>query len=607
VDDGAQTTITRQTTPIAKRRVRGASPAFGRSKHAAAQFQALLESAPDAVVIVDAAGRIVIVNAQVERLFGYQRAELLDQPVELLLPEALRPVHQRHRDAYSAAPRTRPMGSGLDLSARRKDGSTFPVEISLSTIQSDAGFLITSIIRDVTERKDAADALERQVQRRTAHLDTLLQCSQELLGARRLDSVLQRAISHAMAFIPDAQGGAIYLYDPDSQRLVLRAVAGFQALPRIDVPVEQGILGHAFTIRMASVTSDATELATFISDISADARPHTAGMPERAELPSAGIALPLLTHDQAIGVLLLLTGAGAGITEELPTLIGLANLTAAAILAEQNARAAADLSDQVLRLEQQQGTLAARLTTAEAAMLQAARLAAVGQLAAAVAHEINNPLYAVRNCLYLHEQDLPAELRDSEFMTLARDELTRIAGIIVRMRDFYRPDRSELTPCDLNQVLEETLALAHLNMRHTGIKLIFTPAPDLLRVVGNSDQLRQVFLNLILNAIDAMPQAGTLTVRTLAGSTVALVEVQDSGVGIPEEIRARLFEPFFTSKPAGTGLGLAISAHIVTQHGGQIEVESTAGQGSTFRVVLPVQPSASATRNRKRTRGGGVR
>jgi len=592
VDDGAHTTATKHTTPIAKRRTSGASAAFGRSKHAAAQFRALLEAAPDAVVIVDAAGRIVIVNGQVERLFGYARAELLDQPVDLLLPEALRPVHKRHRGAYGAAPRTRPMGSGLDLAARRKDGSTFPVEISLSTIQSDAGILITSIIHDITERKDAADALEWQVQRRTAHLDTLLQCSQELLGARGLDSVLHHAISHAMVFIPDAQGGAIYLYDPDSQRLVVRAVAGVGAVPRIDVPIELGILGHAFTTRLASVTSDATQLATLICDSSADDSQHTAGLPEQVEVPSAAVALPLVTHDQAIGVLLLLTGAGAGITEALPTLSGLANLTAAAILAEQNARAAAQLSDQVLRLEQQQGALAARLTTAEAAMLQAARLAAVGQLAAAVAHEINNPLYAVRNCLYLHEQDLPPELRDSEFMTLTRDELTRIAGIIVRMRDFYRPDRGELTPCDLNQVLEETLALAELNMRHTGIKLIFIPAPDLLRVVGNSDQLRQVFLNLILNAIDAMPQAGTLTVRTMGGSTVALVEVQDSGVGIPEEIRARLFEPFFTSKPTGTGLGLAISAHIVTQHGGQIEVESTAGQGSTFRVVLPVQPSA---------------
>jgi signal transduction histidine kinase len=105
----------------------------------------------------------------------------------------------------------------------------------------------------------------------------------------------------------------------------------------------------------------------------------------------------------------------------------------------------------------------------------------------------------------------------------------------------------------------------------------------------NSDQLRQVFLNLILNAIDAMPQGGTLTVRTIAGPSVAVVEVQDTGVGIAEDIRARLFEPFFTNKPTGTGLGLSISAHIVTQHGGQIVVESAEGQGSTFRVALPYQ------------------
>ena len=251
MDDGADTTVAKHILPIVKRRVHAASAATARDMHAEAKFQSLLEAAPDAVVIVDAAGRIVIVNGQVERLFGYKRAELLDQPVELLLPEALRSVHQRHRDAYNAAPRTRSMGSGLDLSARRKDGSTFPVEISLSSIRSDTGVLITSIIRDITERKDAADALEQQVQRRTAHLDTLLQCSQELLGARGLDGVLQRAISHAIAFIPAAQGGAIYLHDPHSQRLVLRAVAGFQAVPRIDVPVEQGIIGHAFTTRMA--------------------------------------------------------------------------------------------------------------------------------------------------------------------------------------------------------------------------------------------------------------------------------------------------------------------------------------------------------------------
>jgi signal transduction histidine kinase len=158
------------------------------------------------------------------------------------------------------------------------------------------------------------------------------------------------------------------------------------------------------------------------------------------------------------------------------------------------------------------------------------------------------------------------------------------------MRQFSRPSRGDMAPADLNQLLESTLALASVNMRHAGVRVIFTPEPDLPAVVCNADQLRQVFLNLILNAGDAMPSGGALTIRTLAGPTVAIAEIQDTGIGIPEDIRGRLFEPFFTNKPHGTGLGLSISAHIVTQHGGQIEVESVEGKGSTFRVVLPYQP-----------------
>jgi two-component system NtrC family sensor kinase len=119
--------------------------------------------------------------------------------------------------------------------------------------------------------------------------------------------------------------------------------------------------------------------------------------------------------------------------------------------------------------------------------------------------------------------------------------------------------------------------------------MIFTPAQELPLVQGNADQLRQVFLNLVLNAIEAMPNGGTLTVRTEAGPSVVLIEIQDTGVGIPDDIRPHLFEPFFTNKPNGTGLGLSISAHIVTQHGGHIDVESAPGQGTTFRLVLPYQ------------------
>jgi PAS domain S-box-containing protein len=129
-----------------------------------ALFRAVLDSAPDAIAVIDASGRIVLANAQTEGLFGYTAHELLGAPVDLLLPERLRAAHVAHRATYRVGPRTRPMGDGLDLVGRRKDGTEFPVEISLSPVATDDGMLITAIVRDVTERK-AVLARERQARR----------------------------------------------------------------------------------------------------------------------------------------------------------------------------------------------------------------------------------------------------------------------------------------------------------------------------------------------------------------------------------------------------------------------------------------------------------
>jgi PAS domain S-box-containing protein len=151
--------------------VRGVAAVQAESK-----FYRLLEAAPDAIVIVDADGRIAMVNQQAERVFGYERAELLGQPIEILLPEQFRAAHVGHRQTYSAAPQTRPMGIGLELYGRRKDGHTFPVEISLSPLESGEELLITSIIRDVTDRKQAEDRL-RETANALAHLTVELQRS----------------------------------------------------------------------------------------------------------------------------------------------------------------------------------------------------------------------------------------------------------------------------------------------------------------------------------------------------------------------------------------------------------------------------------------------
>ncbi|MFN8481609.1 MAG: ATP-binding protein [Anaerolineae bacterium] len=557
-----------------------------------ARFQGLLEAAPDAIVIVDAAGTIVIANTQAERLFGYQRSDMVGQSVEILLPKQLRALHERHRDAYYHKPSTRPMGSGLDLVACRKDGSEFPVEISLSPFETPDGMLVISVIRDVTDRKRAADELEAEVLRRTAHLNVLLQFSQQLLLARSLDAVLQKAINYAMGLVAEAQHGAVYLFDDVNNRLVLRASVGFKGVPQISVPTDFALVGRAFTTRQFQGVESRHEYDAWLGGVGPEERKRILEAFGTTELPTGVLAFPLIAHDIVLGVLRLVRESGEGpfAREARGTLEGLSNLAAAAILEERSRREAASLSTEVERLEEQHRMMAERLDHAEAGMLQAARLAAVGQLSASIAHEINNPLYAARNCLYLLEEDLPPDQQSSPYLAMARDQLTRIAGIIERMRDFYRPTRGDMAPCDLNQILEETLALAGLNMRHGAIKMIFAPARDLPRVLGSDDQLRQVFLNLVLNAIDAMPNGGTLTVRTEAGPSVAIVEIQDTGVGIPDAIRARIFEPFFTNKPTGTGLGLAICGHIVTQHSGQIEVESREGEGTTFRVALPYRP-----------------
>lgn len=360
-------------------------------------FQSLLESAPDAMVIVDTDGQIVLVNSQAEHLFGYNRDELLHQSVDLLLPDALRHRHTHHRANYIAYPRTRPMGVGFALVAQRHDGQTFPVEISLSPLEAPDGLLVTAVIRDITERKNAAEELERQVQQRTAHLNALLQLSQELLQARSLNAMLERVLKSAMQLIAEANASALYLFDPSDEQLALRASVGFGQLPELRLPTTAGTVGLAFTTHQMQATNSAAELVQILPELSGADQHRLRELFNTETLPSGTLALPLIAHAQTIGVLLLIRiqGNGSFAPNARTTLEGLANLAAAAIWEDQRASEAATLARRLGDLEAQQQTMSVRLDSAEAAVMQAARLAAVGQLAAAVAHEINNPLYAL--------------------------------------------------------------------------------------------------------------------------------------------------------------------------------------------------------------------
>src|ERR1051325_11637754 len=227
----------------------------------------------------------------------------------------------------------------------------------------------------------------------------------------------------------------------------------------------------------------------------------------------------------------------------------------------------------------------------EQQLFESEKLAAVGRLAASIAHEVNNPLEAIKNALYLMEVNGEGD-KNSRFLEIARKETERVSHIIRQMLGFARRP-GEVDWVDVNQLLEETLVLMEKKMRQLRIRITKSFDGALPPIRARADQLRQVFLNLIINAQQAISGDGEIVISTSryeqALQPSILVQLSDSGVGIAEDDLARIFDPFFSTGKKGTGLGLWVTQDIVRQHGGRIEVSSEIGRGTVFSIVLQVE------------------
>jgi|YNPNPStandDraft_1061719.scaffolds.fasta_scaffold02563_7 two-component system NtrC family sensor kinase len=237
----------------------------------------------------------------------------------------------------------------------------------------------------------------------------------------------------------------------------------------------------------------------------------------------------------------------------------------------------------------------AALREAEEQLIQSAKLASMGQLAAGIAHEINNPLGTVTLFAHLLLKSLPEDDPRRADLQMIVDEAARCKEIVSGLLDFSRRGKLKLRPTNLNAVLDEALASVEKRPEFDNVEVQKVYAADLPEIQADANQLRQVFVNLIVNAAEAMPNGGTLTLATRVsedGNSV-VASVTDTGCGIPKENLSKLFTPFFTTKQLGkgTGLGLAVAYGIIKMHHGQIDVRSTVGKGTTFEVTLPrVQP-----------------
>jgi signal transduction histidine kinase len=411
------------------------------------------------------------------------------------------------------------------------------------------------------------------------------------LHRRELLALMMARVREAM----EAEACSVMLLDEASGTLRWEVALGEGAgkLETLSVPLGQGISG-----RVA-----ASGQAIRIADVRQDPRWQGHRFDEATGFATRSLlCVPLRSHDRIVGVLQVLNRKGGPFSDEDESLLmALAGMGGVAI---ENAGLYENLEEKVQERTAELTRALQELRETQAQLVQSEKMAALGDLVAGVAHEINTPLGAVnsntdltarivakvRSVLPAAAESETAErhlARAAELADVSREACRRIGEIVRSLRNFARLDEAERKPADLHEGLESTLTLAHhlLKDRIT-VRREFGTLPQ---IDCHPNQLNQVFLNLIVNAAQAIEGPGEITLRTRAAGAEVSVEVADSGNGIAPENLRRIFDPGFTTKGVGvgTGLGLAICYRIVRDHGGRIEVESEVGRGSTFRVVLP--------------------
>jgi signal transduction histidine kinase len=268
-----------------------------------------------------------------------------------------------------------------------------------------------------------------------------------------------------------------------------------------------------------------------------------------------------------------------------------------AALALENALMYEELKAFSSQLEDRVRKASARLEETQRQLFQSEKLAALGKLSAGIAHEIRNPLTSIKILIHSLVDETATDASREKDLAVIEAEIGRVNKIIKQFLDFARPRPPSLEPMDVRIVLEETLALLIYEMEAQGVSLERNYASDLSPVPMDREQMKQVFLNLMLNAAQAMNRGGKLTIHTAVkpqhpgGRNSPFVEIgiRDTGPGMSGDIKAKIFEPFFSTKEEGIGLGLPIAQRIVEEHGGEIRVESSPGEGTTFYVTLPLK------------------
>jgi len=234
-----------------------------------------------------------------------------------------------------------------------------------------------------------------------------------------------------------------------------------------------------------------------------------------------------------------------------------------------------------------------KLRETQQQLLQSEKLAAMGRLTSQIAHELNNPIYGIMNTLELLKTEIPPDSKRRRILDMSLSETERLAEMLRNMLSFSKPEEEKRRKINVNELLDNVMLFFEKQMWESNIKIKLNLDQKIPLITASPNQLRQVILNIVTNAKDAMPQGGTLSVETLSKDESVIIKLKDTGIGIPEGIRDKIFDAFFTTKHKvkGVGLGLSVCYGIIKDHGGDIGVKSRAGKGSTFSIILPKNPA----------------
>jgi PAS domain S-box-containing protein len=548
------------------------------------RLRAVMNSALSAVVLMDANGTIVDWNLCAERIFGWSRAEAVGkQLADTIIPPRYRDAHREGLRRFAGGAGSKIIDQTLEMWALRRDGSLFPVEISISVLKMDANTMFCGFVTDITERAEARGRVQTQI----ARLD-LLQRTTRAIGERQdLHSIFQVIVRNLEDNLP-IDFGCVCLYDGTAQQKLVIATIG----------AKSSLFAHALGLAQRSeISIEENGLAACINgrlmhepDLAGAPFPFSQGL-ARVGLHSL-VAAPLLVESKVFGVLIAARTRQHSFSSA--DCEFLRQLSEHVALAAHQVQLYTALQGAYDELRQSQQTL-----------LQQERLRALGQMASGIAHDINNaisPVALYTESLLEREPNLSQRTRD--YLTTIRRSIDDVAQTVARMREFYRQrdPQSNLAPLDLNPAVEQVLHLTQARWRDVpqerGIVIAARTelAADLPRILGTESDIRDALTNLVFNAVDAMPGGGALTIRTRAidagGRRTVELAVIDSGAGMDEETRRRCLEPFFTTKgERGTGMGLAMVYGMVKRHAAQIEIESAPGRGTTMRVLFEPAPS----------------